>query len=444
MKAKPGLMRLYVGALLLLGSGLTAWSAKRAPVPAESAPMETLLAAEGTVNPAAGSWDLPVTRNERVDDWIGFLQGANGEKTRLWLERSGKYGPMIRAELRRRGMPEDLVYLALIESGFSPRATSSAAAVGIWQFIAETGRRYGLQVTNELDERRDPVKATSAALDYLQDLYDRFGSWYLAAAAYNTGENRVERILRERAGGARGDDSLFWRIAPYLPRETRNYVPLMLAAGHIGKQPGEFGFEEVAYQEPLAFDIAWVPGATDLSLIARAAGVESAVLADLNPHLVRQRTPSGRGWAVRLPQGARTAFTQGFPKLYQEYRLAQVDAPVKQASVVAGRTHRVRRGETLGHIARRYGVSVAALRSANGDLNPRRLSVGRKLVVPGGTATRVAAKASSGPRLHVVRRGENLSVIGKRYQVSVTQLQRWNDLSRRSRIYPGQKLQVRA
>jgi len=445
MKSRQNLMRLYVGALLLLGGGLTAWSARRPVLPAESAPMDVLLEVAGAGTSV--TWDLPVTRNERVDDWIGFLKGANEEKTRLWLERSGRYGPMIRAELRRRGMPEDLLYLALIESGFSPRATSSAAAVGIWQFIPETGRRYGLQVGGEVDERRDPIKATSAALDYLQDLYDRFGSWYLAAAAYNSGENRVERVLRERAGGARGNDSLFWRIAPHLPRETRNYVPLMLAAGHIGKEPEAYGFPALAYQDPLAFELAWVPGATDLAMIAQAAGVEADVLADLNPHLLRRRTPSGRGWAVRLPIGAKAAFTRGFPKLYQDYRLAQADNGVRQAGVAAavasGRTHRVARGETLEGIARRYGVTVRALRAANDNVNPRRLSVGRKLVLPGGAKTRVAA-TSSRSRLHIVRRGENLSVIGSRYDVSVSQLQRWNDLSSRNRIYPGQKLRVRA
>ena len=443
MKQRYYLTRLYLGLLLLGGGALTAWSAGRpADATPEPAPMEALLEESGS---AAVTWDLPVTRNERVDEWIDFLKGGNAERTQLWLERSGRYAPMIQGELRRRGMPEDLLYLALIESGFSPRAVSSASAVGIWQFISETGQRYGLQVSGEVDERRDPIKATSAALDYLQDLYDRFGSWYLAAAAYNSGENRVDRVLRERAGGARGADSLFWTIAPHLPRETRNYVPLMLAAGHIGKEPGKYGFPEIEYQEPLAFDVAWVPGGTELVTVAKAAGVAESDVKDLNPQLLRARTPNGRGWAVRIPSGTKLAFAARFPTLFHEQRLAAATEPkppaVTKASttrVGALRTHRVRRGETLGGIARRYGVSLAALENAN-PVNPRRLQVGQTLKVPA-SAGRVAAVTT---RVHRVRSGENLSVIASRYNVKVSDLRRWNGMSG-SRIYAGQRLKVRA
>jgi hypothetical protein len=176
------------------------------------------------------AWDLPVTRNERVDFWIRWLSRQNHHRTALWLERSGRYAPMTREKLRARGMPEDLVYLALIESGFSPSATSRAQAIGIWQFIAETGRRYGLTVTPYLDERRDPVKSTDAALAYLQELHGRFGSWYLAAAAYNSGENRVERLLRERAGNARGDEALYTVRATSPAFIARNAVATSLSA----------------------------------------------------------------------------------------------------------------------------------------------------------------------------------------------------------------------
>lgn len=427
---------ILIGAGLLTAGLSAAWSIGGPDAPMEPAPMERILET-ATDDVARGVvWDLPVTRNESVDRWIDFLQGRNREKTQLWLERQGRYGPMIKAELRRRGMPEDLLYLALIESGLSPKAYSRAAASGMWQFIEETGERYGLEVSSDVDERRDPIKSTSAALDYLQDLYGRFGSWYLAAAAYNTGENRVDRILRERAGGARGADSLFWTIAPYLPRETRDYVPLMLAAGHIAKEPAKYGFDALEYQDAMEFDVVWVPGATDLAMIAQASGADRDEIEDLNTHLKNGRTPASRGWSVRIPSGSRIAFERSFPDLYRTARLAAAE-PAKVGAAMAG-THRVRRGETLSHIAKRYHVSVAALRSANSALNPRRMHVGQTVRIPGGAT--VASSAAS-DRFHRVSRGENLSVIAKRYGVTVRQIQRWNSISG-SRIQPGQRLRV--
>lgn len=249
------------------------------------------------------AWDLPVTRNERVDFFIDFLSGEKHDEMRQWLGRLGKYGPILQAKLSERGMPLDLVYLAVIESGLDPNAHSRADAVGMWQFVEETGRRYGLEVSEYVDERRDPIKATDAALDYLQDLYDHFGSWYLAAAAYNTGENRVERILREKAGGEKGREELYWEISAFIPRETRDYVPLMLAAGHIGKDPIGHGFRDLGYEEPLSFAEVRVPPGTSLEAVARAAGVEPQVIEDLNPYLIKKVTPPDREYPVRVPEG---------------------------------------------------------------------------------------------------------------------------------------------
>jgi membrane-bound lytic murein transglycosylase D len=438
MNERRYMKSMLIGATVVAGSLSAAWSVSRVRAPVEPAPMETILETTAGDEAREVVWDLPVTRNESVEWWIDFLQGRNRDKTQLWLERTGRYGPMIQAELRRRGMPEDLLYLALIESGLSPKAYSRAAASGMWQFIAETGKRYGLEVSSDVDERRDPVKSTSAALDYLQDLYGRFGSWYLAAAAYNTGENRVERILRERAGGAKGADSLFWQIAPHLPRETRDYVPLMLAAAHIGKEPAKYGFSELAYQDEMEFDVVWVPGSTELSMIAEASGIESDAVMELNTHLTNGRTPVNRGWAVRIPAGRRTAFEQGFPALYRTARLATAQ-PAARASSAVG-SHRVARGETLSHIAKRYGITVGALRSANGNLDPRRLRVGQIVRVPGTTAVASTAAAN---RYHRVARGENLTVIAKRYGVTVRQIRSWNSISG-SRILPGQRLRVSA
>lgn len=377
---------LLLGLVLASLALMTAWAVGR-DEEVEPSPMDELLSED---TDASVHWDLPVTYNDRVEHWVKFLAGENKERTRLWLERSGTYAPMIRRELRRRGMPEDLVYLAFIESGFSPKAYSQARASGMWQFIAETGKIWGLEVSGYVDERRDPLAATDAALRFLKELHDRFGSWYLAAAAYNTGPNRVERILRERTGKTRGSDSTFWRIAPYLPRETRNYVPLMLAAGHIAKQPWKYGFDDVDYRDPLAYDTVWVPGGTELGMVAKAAGVDEPAIDELNPHLVKGRTPPGRSWQVRIPDGAGARFTAEFPRMYREALLAEARAAkerkassgVKMARASSRRVHRVRRGDTLWDLSRRYDVSVAQLKRWN-DLSGSRLRPGQALRVGG-------------------------------------------------------------
>ena len=248
------------------------------------------------------SWDIKETKNEEVDFFIDFLRGKNHKKTKLWLERLGKFGPMIQEKLAERGMPQDLIWLATIESGLDPNAYSSADAAGLWQFIEETGERHGLEVSEYVDERRDPLAATDAALDYLQKLNERFGgSWYLAAAGYNTGENRVERIVREKAGGRFGDESVFWQISKHLPSETRDYVPVMLAMGYIGKDPAKYGFTNLQMQEPLQFDEIKVPGGTPLADVAKNIGVEPEILYELNPHLLKKTTPPNREWNVRVP-----------------------------------------------------------------------------------------------------------------------------------------------
>ena len=441
MTARRNGVTLGIGSVLIVVSLSAAWSAGRGAQPEYPATVAAAMMSSAAPAEAAVAWDLPVTHNERVERFISFLSKGNHDHTAVWLERQGTYAPMIRAELRRRGMPEDLLYLALIESGLSPTAYSKAKASGMWQFIAETGRNYGLEVSSEVDERRDPIKSTTAALDYLQELYDQFGSWYLAAAAYNSGENRVARVLKERAGGARGDDALYWKIAPHLPKETRDYVPLMLAMGHIAKEPEKYGFTELEYQDPMAFDVVWVPGATELETIAQAAGVEADRVAQLNLHLTKRRTPESRGWSVRIPEGSRNMFEQAFPQLYRAARLARAEdaeRPAKVAIKTTTRTHRVRRGETLSTIAAKYDVSVSALRRANGNIDPRRLTVGRSLRVP--SASQQVASASD-DRYHRVNRGENLTLIAARYGVSVRQIRSWNSLSS-SRIQPGQRLRV--
>lgn len=191
------------------------------------------------------SWDLPNLDNARVDSWVKLFTTDPKVKSRfaVWLDRKSTYEPMISEKLAERDMPQDLIYLAMIESGFNPKAQSPAKAGGLWQFISETGRRYGLTVNKHVDERNHPDKATDAALAYLSDLHDRFGSWYLAAAAYNTGENRVGRIMKQVTGSEKGTDADYYRISKLLPKETQDYVPMMIAAGRISKEPAKYGFD---------------------------------------------------------------------------------------------------------------------------------------------------------------------------------------------------------
>ena len=201
-------------------------------------------ALSGIETPSAAGWDLPNLDNGRVDSWVKLFSTDPRVKSRfaLWLGRKATYEPMISAKLAERDMPQDLIYLAMIESGFNPKAQSPAKAGGLWQFISETGKRYGLTVNKRVDQRNQPEKATDAALSYLSDLHDRFGSWYLAAAAYNTGENRVGRIMKQVTGSEKGTDADYYRISKLLPKETQDYVPMMIAAGRISKEPARYGF----------------------------------------------------------------------------------------------------------------------------------------------------------------------------------------------------------
>lgn len=218
--------------------------------PRPDAPVDPVTAALvadvfGQAESASAGWDLPNLDHARVDSWVRTFSTNPTVKSRfaLWLERKPAYEPMISAKLTERDMPQDLIYLAMIESGFNPKAQSPAKAGGLWQFISETGKRYGLTVNKKVDERNQPEKATEAALSYLSDLHDRFGSWYLAAAAYNTGENRVGRIMRQVTGSEKGTDADYYRISNLLPKETREYVPMMIAAARISKDPGKYGFD---------------------------------------------------------------------------------------------------------------------------------------------------------------------------------------------------------
>jgi membrane-bound lytic murein transglycosylase D len=240
--------------------------------------------------------------NERVLRWMQRFLTTDRRTFEIFLSREGAFAPLIRAELVERGMPENLLYLAMIESGFSTRATSPVGAGGVWQFMGPTAKQYGLRMDRWVDERRDPVKATDAALDYLAYLHGRYGSWYLAAAAYNAGPGRVDRIVKNHADGKKGDEAIYWEIIEHLPRETRDYVPKMLAASALAKEAGRYGFR-VDPHPIYEFERVWVPGGTSITAVAQRVGFDAAMLRELNPHLIRGITPPGTSYGLRIPIG---------------------------------------------------------------------------------------------------------------------------------------------
>jgi membrane-bound lytic murein transglycosylase D len=317
---------------------------------------------------AGAEWDLPDLQHERVDYWVERFTTDKRDQFTGFLERSGRYVPMLSAKLEEAGMPQDLIYLAMIESGFEANAYSHAHASGIWQFIAETGQRYGLEINAAVDERNDPEKATDAAIRYLTYLHNRFDSWYLASAAYNTGENRVGRIMREETGSERGSEESYYDIWDRLPRETRDYVPLMIAAARISKDPARYGFDQVEIQAPLSYEEVVVDPATPLSAVASAAGTEVSALRELNPHFKLDRTRNDKRSVVRVPAGTRTAFLVNWPE-------------VRESRTLAVSEYRIRQGDSLLGIARQHGVSVQALRQEN-RLRNDRIVAGRTLRIP--------------------------------------------------------------
>jgi len=404
-------------------------------------------AAPGGANAAdAVTWDIDVATynsHDRVQYYLDFFQSRGRERMNIWLSRLPRYETMIRERLQREGLPGDLVYLALIESGFSNTATSRAKAVGMWQFMKRTGKGYGLRVDSWVDERRDPYKATDAAAKHLADLNRRFGSLYLAAAAYNAGSGKVSRgIIRlpDEESDSVNSDATFFRLydTKLLRRETKDYVPKLIAAALIAKQPKRYGFR-VTPAEPAAYDSIVVPDMTGLDVIARLADTTVAAIRELNPQYLRLTTPPGTASVIRLPPGRGEGTVAAYAVLPARQRVTFIE-------------HFMARGETLGHIARRYHVNQSMLLAANPKLNPRRIRIGQRVVVPTGgiPSTRVARRMServiaagtSTSSFHRVRRGETISEIADEYGVTQRELRSWNNLDGIGRIRIGQRLRV--
>jgi membrane-bound lytic murein transglycosylase D len=262
-----------------------------------------------------------------------------------------------------------------VESGYSPRAVSRVSAVGLWQFMAPTAQGYGMWVGPLLDERRNPFKSTAAAGDFLLELRERFGSWFLALAAYNSGPYRVQSLLDRHAPLSPRSDSLYWELRDRLPRETRDFVPKFVAAARLAGDPEAHGFDPAPVATGFAFDEVDVPDATTLDVVAQAAESSQEEIERLNPEVIRGITPPGKRTVLRVPAGQGALFRDNFARIPPSERVTFVE-------------HRVARGETLSHIARRYGVRVDDLSAANPRVDPRRLQIGQRITVPVAPSTR--------------------------------------------------------
>ncbi len=417
--------------------------------PGESAPVAALFSLEEMKKPDADDdlqlpefelpvSDIPLTLNSKVEYFLYYFQTGGKPSFSRWLSHSSRYIPMMKEILKREGMPEDLVYVAMIESGFQMHARSWANAVGPWQFVSDTGRRYSLRIDQWIDERKDPVKATTAAALYLKELYGLFkGDWYLAAACYNAGENKILRAI------SMYNTSDFWEISrgSYLKRETKEYVPKLLAAAIIAKEPARYGFTDIAYLTPIEYDTVTIPSRTNLDLVAKLCGTTYESIKELNPDLRHWCTPPNYpGYQLKVPKGTKLQFEAEYAKIPENQRFTE--------RVLYSR-YQARRKDTLKGVARRFGTSPAVLAELNG-LNAKSRIAGKSLLVPviqsvdfsheGRTPRSVATSKGSFSKYYTVKSGDNLSSLSKRFNVSTKLLSAWNNLKAKVALKPGRRI----
>lgn len=381
--------------------------------------------------------DIPLTLNSKVEYFLYYFQTSGKASFSKWLSRSARYIPMMKEILKKEGMPEDLVYVAMIESGFQMHARSWANAVGPWQFISDTGRRYDLRIDQWIDERKDPVKATTAAALYLKELYGMFkGDWYLATAGYNAGENKILRAITMY------NTSDFWEISrgSYLKRETKEYVPKLLAAAIIAKEPARYGFTDIAYLTPIEYDTVSIPSRTNLDLAAKLVGTTYESIKELNPDLRHWCTPPNYpDYQLKIPKGSRQQFETEYAKIPEDQRFTE--------RVLYSR-YQARKKDSLKSVARRFNTTPATLAELNG-LNAKSRIAGKSLLVPvkqtvdfsheGRTAKSASAKGSYA-KYYTIKSGDTLTALSKRFNVSTKLLSTWNNLKVKVALKPGRRI----
>lgn len=401
---------------------------------------------------------IPTEVNPLVEKWIAYFQGKGRPHMERYLSRSTRYEKLMKKVLNDNGLPDDLFYIALIESGFSSRATSHAAAVGYWQFIRGTGKRYGLEINKFVDERRDPVLATQAAAEYFKGLYSVFGSWYLAMASYNVGENKVKKIVMKHMTRD------FWELTRKrgLPKETVNYIPKFIAAKLIAKNPDKYGFGGIDYMPPIEFDHIEVKEPVNLRVMAEKMNINYEDFKDLNPRFKGEVAPVGsEKLTLRVPPGTAP-----------QALLAAADSKVEKVEYVADsgdtQTYKIRKGDSLYTIARKYRTTVAFLRDLNDLPKGKKLRIGMRLQVPDRTPLRerksktassagmnssrkvisqnsrnvASVRPTKSLKYHLVQSGDSLFSIAQRYNTSISELKKLNKMHAGRTLKAGIKLRL--
>ncbi len=402
---------------LQAGDGFTEQRAEPAPIDEANEltfPVDPNIKARAEQEVKTTHSDLPLVLNDAVASYINYFSSKGRGFLERGLVRAGRYRDMILRTLKKEGVPQDLIYLAQAESGFHPLALSRAGARGMWQFMASRGKGYGLERNWWMDERQDPEKSTRAAAEHLKDLYNQFGDWYLAMAAYNSGPGTVQRAV-QRTGYAD-----YWELyrRGVLPAETRNYVPIILAVTIMAKNPAQYGLDRLVPDKPVAFDTITINYPVDLRLVAECVDASVESLRDLNPSLVRMTTPKDSPFELRLPLGTREKFEKAIAAIPQDMR-------------VWWRYHKVAPGDTLARIAGKYRTTAKSIAEAN-NLEGEELLIDTKLIIPvtpGREGKSAGLRYSKRVTRYKVRKGDTVLSVADNFGVPAERVRKWNHLS---------------
>jgi len=410
------------------GEGFTQQASEPAPIDIANDvtfPVDPNIKAKAEAELKGTKSDLPLVLNDYVASYINYFSSRGKGFLENGLQRAGLYEPMIRQILKQEGVPQDLIYLAQAESGFHPLALSRAGARGMWQFMAGRGSGYGLERNFWIDDRQDPEKSTRAAARHLKDLYNQFGDWYLAMAAYNSGPGNVQQAV-QRTGYAD-----FWELYKrnVLPAETKNYVPIILAVTIMAKNPSQYGLENLQPDAPLRYDTVKVDYPVDLRLVSEITDSTLSTIQGLNPALLRMTTPKEGSYELKLPLGTSDHFQQVIATIPRDMRMWW-------------RYHKVGSGETLAGIAHEYHTTTSAIAEVNSFDAEDELKPGSRLVIPvapGRESERAAY--SRHPTMYRVRKGDTVVSVADDFSVPVAKLRSWNHLSGNS-LKPGRVLRI--